>query len=578
MSNASTSRRPPTEGTAVPAAAELDAAQALREQLSALHGLLALSTLMTESDDERQIINIVRSAVESFAPCHLRGIWTDDVGWLLADPSWLDSEARLRLQESFEVMKQLGGPVDIPGAVWAWALPLRSLTDSGYVVVAGEGALSAHQQFLLRSLAQQCGIALGRARLHCQERAAVARLAQVNAELERSVGALQRNAEIHRRLTEAAAWAQGQQGIANAVHEATGYPVGVEDRHGNLVAHAGPWRDDAYAKDAAPVRARLLARLAAERRPLRQDDRVLALAQPRADVLGVLVLLDPDCTSGDHEVVALEHGATVLSMELARLRSVAEAELRHHRDLLEALLAGHDDDRVATLAQGLGYDLNRPQRVVVVEGRTGGKRDDDVYFHAVRRAVARLEVGTLLAMRNGSVVVIAVRDFAWEEVRQAIVAELGTGGRCRLGVGGGCEGRATQFADSYRQAQLSLRMLASGAHRDGVACFDDFGVYRLLSGVDDLGEVERFVLEWLGALIDYDKRRNGDLVRTLSAYLEAGGNYEGAAAALIIHRSTLRYRLQRIRDISGHDLADPGTRFNLQLSTRAWTTMAAMRA
>jgi DNA-binding PucR family transcriptional regulator len=85
------------------------------------------------------------------------------------------------------------------------------------------------------------------------------------------------------------------------------------------------------------------------------------------------------------------------------------------------------------------------------------------------------------------------------------------------------------------------------------------------------------VLDSLGTLIDYDRRRNGDLVRTLSAYLEAGGNYDGTAAALLIHRSTLRYRLQRIRDISGHDLTNPGTRFNLQLSTRAWTTMAAMR-
>jgi hypothetical protein len=38
---------------------------------------------------------------------------------------------------------------------------------------------------------------------------------------------------------------------------------------------------------------------------------------------------------------------------------------------------------------------------------------------------------------------------------------------------------------------------------------------------------------------------------------------------LLLHRSTLRYRLQRIREMSGHDLDDPDTRFNLQLATRA---------
>jgi DNA-binding PucR family transcriptional regulator len=56
----------------------------------------------------------------------------------------------------------------------------------------------------------------------------------------------------------------------------------------------------------------------------------------------------------------------------------------------------------------------------------------------------------------------------------------------------------------------------------------------------------------------------------------SGRDYDLTAKALSLHRSTLRYRLQRIRDISGHDLNNPDTRFNLQLSTRAWTTVHAM--
>jgi DNA-binding PucR family transcriptional regulator len=44
-----------------------------------------------------------------------------------------------------------------------------------------------------------------------------------------------------------------------------------------------------------------------------------------------------------------------------------------------------------------------------------------------------------------------------------------------------------------------------------------------------------------------------------------------------LHRSTLRYRLQRLREVSGHDLTDPDARFNLQLATRAWATLLAIR-
>jgi hypothetical protein len=45
---------------------------------------------------------------------------------------------------------------------------------------------------------------------------------------------------------------------------------------------------------------------------------------------------------------------------------------------------------------------------------------------------------------------------------------------------------------------------------------------------------------------------------------------------LSTHRNTVKYRLQRIRDISGLDIADPDTRFNLQLATRAGQTLNAL--
>ncbi len=94
----------------------------------------------------------------------------------------------------------------------------------------------------------------------------------------------------------------------------------------------------------------------------------------------------------------------------------------------------------------------------------------------------------------------------------------------------------------------------------------------------DLSLVEAFVREWLAPLIDYDEQKGADLVATLTSYLEYGGNYEATAQALAVHRNTLKYRLQRIRDISGRDLGDPDTGFNLQLATRAWQVLAALRA
>jgi DNA-binding PucR family transcriptional regulator len=90
--------------------------------------------------------------------------------------------------------------------------------------------------------------------------------------------------------------------------------------------------------------------------------------------------------------------------------------------------------------------------------------------------------------------------------------------------------------------------------------------------------VEVFVREWLGALLDYDTRKGSSLVTTLTLYLECGGGYDATATALTVHRSTLKYRLQRIREISGHDITDPATNFNLRFATRAWQTLQTLRS
>lgn len=93
--------------------------------------------------------------------------------------------------------------------------------------------------------------------------------------------------------------------------------------------------------------------------------------------------------------------------------------------------------------------------------------------------------------------------------------------------------------------------------------FENVGIYRLLSEIPDIGSVENFIHQWLGALLDNDAAKDARLVETLSCYLECGGNYDFTAKMLSLHRSTLCYRLQRLRDISGRDLNDLDTRFIL---------------
>ena len=71
----------------------------------------------------------------------------------------------------------------------------------------------------------------------------------------------------------------------------------------------------------------------------------------------------------------------------------------------------------------------------------------------------------------------------------------------------------------------------------------------------------------LGPLVEHDSARKAALVATLRAYLETGEQQQ-AAQRLRVHPNTLRYRLDRIREITGLDLEDPETRLNLAVALR----------
>jgi len=167
-------------------------------------------------------------------------------------------------------------------------------------------------------------------------------------------------------------------------------------------------------------------------------------------------------------------------------------------------------------------------------------------------------------------------DHDWERFRATVSDELGGKRQCRIGVGGRCP-EPPDFPRSLREAQRAVMLQRATASPASATRFEDLGVYKLLADLGDVDSVEGFERRWLGRLLDYDAAKGTQLVETVAAYVECGGNYDATAETLYVHRSTLRYRLQRLREISGLDLNDPDTRFNLQLATRAWTTLRALR-
>jgi sugar diacid utilization regulator len=552
----------------------------VRDQLSNVQGLLLLSMLLTECSDERKIPDVARAWWGRSGGSAICAVYVRPHGFTKASGPCEDPAVRDDLEAQFAVLSSAGGPVAVLGKAWSWAFTLRSVNeDFGFLVVSADVEPVPDELFLLRVLAQQMGVALANTRRQESARSLVAELREANHALAATVTALERNAMVHERLDHVAASGGGAVGVAREVHRFTGLPVAVEDPHGNLLAWAGPDQSDAYPLDATGERERTLRRALREQRPQRADGGIVAAAGRDGRLLGALVLIDPgDRAQAEHEV-ALAHGALVLTIELSRRWELAETERRLGRDLMDELLTGVDVHLALARAKARGHDLSRPHRVLVIEPLNS--QDAHEFFHAVRRAARDTEVGTLLAEREGTVVVLAHADAdrrpdtLWESLHAAVAGKPG-GGECRIGVGDVCDA-PNGVPRSYREARTALRVqLLSGGHQQ-VTDFARLGVFRLFAESTQLAGVERFVRTWLGALLEYDAEHRSKLVDTLSSFLECGGNYDATARSLDVHRSTIKYRLRRIREIAGRDLSDPDTHFNLQLATRARQTLVALQ-
>ena len=105
---------------------------------------------------------------------------------------------------------------------------------------------------------------------------------------------------------------------------------------------------------------------------------------------------------------------------------------------------------------------------------------------------------------------------------------------------------------------------ASG--RTGIVRAEDFGPFPVLMSAVDSTEMRGFVEHLIGAVARHDASHGTAYIRTLTAFLDQGCRSQPCADALGIHVTTLRYRLERLKDLFDLSTETPDQRFALQLA------------
>jgi hypothetical protein len=365
------------------------------------------------------------------------------------------------------------------------------------------------------------------------------------------------------------------QDIVDEVSQVLAAPVVLEDRDFNLVVFA------AQAEDVDPVRQRTILQrrssaevqrwfeafgIGSSDRPVRTPAdpargivaRACLPARWNGVTYGYLWALDEHHRLDDallERVMRQAGRAGALMAQRARVRQRLDEQVRD-------LLTGDRDaaEAAAEEIDGLGA-LGRDVPVcAVVLHQDDAREPPPLNLWRLPRAVVAVPTGgdvvllvpttTLDARTVARDARLLYTERLGPELHDAVVAGVG-----------GVRPDLARVNDSAREARMAARVAHAVPRLRPVAAWSELGVHRLLACGPRQALREGAVDPAVEPLL-----ARPDLATTAAAYLDNAGNVQRAAAELRIHRQTLYYRLQRIEELTGLDLADGRDRLTLHLA------------
>lgn len=275
--------------------------------------------------------------------------------------------------------------------------------------------------------------------------------------------------------------------------------------------------------------------------------------------------------------LVLEHSATIAALEMAQDRVRFETEVRLKGDFVDDVISGQAEAGDSLLRRGvfLGCDLSRGAAVILLgmeDGAGAGQVKGSPYisqselnagverlFALVSRYMSASEASSLTSLKSNQVIIFVCGDTARDPAALCRLAGVLQGmGRTvgSLTVSAGISSFIADAGHMGRGYQEALVALKVGRKLNGPgSClhFRDVGTYRLLLEIweRDPEEIRLLYEETVGPIDRYDQANKTQLLETLTVFLRNDENLTKTAAELFAHRHTIRYRLEKIAEISG---------------------------
>lgn len=291
------------------------------------------------------------------------------------------------------------------------------------------------------------------------------------------------------------------------------------------------------------------------------------------------------------EISSLESSIPVIALHILKKISIFEIESRHKVEFFDDLLSKDEKKQQLAVDRAALFDFDRKLGysaiVISIKNINGFVKEtlnnstflyqlNSKIMHIIERLSRNkawkcvygnksdqiiLLYGTA-STKSGSQVKKEVKDFAnslikrvGEEIRDISIS---------IGIGR-FHKEPKHLWKSYIEAKRCIQNKGLNDKSEYMH-FDDLGIYRIFHLEEMEDELNQFYRDTLEPLVIYDRDKGSELVKTLQAYFQCGGNFKKISEEMFTHYNTIVYRMQRIKDITGMNLENPNERLNLQVA------------
>lgn len=321
----------------------------------------------------------------------------------------------------------------------------------------------------------------------------------------------------------------------------------------------------------------------------KEIDQLMVPIMVKNNVYGHLITFGIKHKLQRFDILNLESSSNVMALEFLKRLSVQDVENKYKAEFFEDLIS-LDEKRVEKAierASSYGFQKDFYYNVIKCDLIDGENSTHEFLTQAINKStylinlICKDKKQPFLISNKGSSIYILIMFKSKKSIEKrllSLVKDIEGILKSKLnkvefifGIGRNYKG-LENINRSLDDATKAINSYGSYTE-DKIIFFNQLGVYKILCHDDLKEELNEFYKEYLIKLIEYDEKRDTDLIYTLNMYFEENGNLKKMSENMYTHYNTILYRMKRIKEITGIDINNRRERYNLETALEIYKIM-----